>query len=238
MDYTVHGFSRQEYWSGLPCPPPGDLPHPGIEPMSLTSSCIGRQVLYRWSHLGSPGSPQSSQKAEEEESEWWDMRRTPPALAGFEEEERAISQGYRQPLEAGKGKESDSSLEPREEWSPARTLMLAQWDPPLGVRGPFVAPRPSHWDFWESRWWDGGLPCMTSVTVVELIKLCWKQERQYFWEQANKQELCLRGTGNVLDGGWGPGMGIQAVSITGKYGPSHTDKARGDSHLWEGYCQE
>ena len=28
------GFSRQEYWSGLPCPPPGDLPHPGIEPPS------------------------------------------------------------------------------------------------------------------------------------------------------------------------------------------------------------
>ena len=28
------GFSRQEYWSGLPCPPPGDLPSPGIEPMS------------------------------------------------------------------------------------------------------------------------------------------------------------------------------------------------------------
>ena len=28
-------FSRQEYWSGLPCPPPGDLPDPGIEPSSL-----------------------------------------------------------------------------------------------------------------------------------------------------------------------------------------------------------
>ena len=27
-------FSGQEYWSGLPCPPPGDLPHPGIEPGS------------------------------------------------------------------------------------------------------------------------------------------------------------------------------------------------------------
>ena len=26
------GFSRQEYWSGLPCPSPGDLPNPGIEP--------------------------------------------------------------------------------------------------------------------------------------------------------------------------------------------------------------
>ena len=28
------GFSRQEHWSGLPCPPPGDLPNPGIEPPS------------------------------------------------------------------------------------------------------------------------------------------------------------------------------------------------------------
>ena len=27
-------FSRQEYWSGLPCPSPGDLPDPGIEPGS------------------------------------------------------------------------------------------------------------------------------------------------------------------------------------------------------------
>ena len=26
------GFSRQEYWSGLPCPPPEDLPDPGIKP--------------------------------------------------------------------------------------------------------------------------------------------------------------------------------------------------------------
>ena len=30
------GFSRQEYWSGLPCPPPGNLPNPGIEPRSPT----------------------------------------------------------------------------------------------------------------------------------------------------------------------------------------------------------
>jgi len=28
------GFFRQEYWSGLPCPPPGDLPNPGIKPRS------------------------------------------------------------------------------------------------------------------------------------------------------------------------------------------------------------
>ena len=30
------GFSRQEYWSGLPCVPPGDLPNPGTEPRSPT----------------------------------------------------------------------------------------------------------------------------------------------------------------------------------------------------------
>ena len=31
------GFSKQEYWSGLLCPPPGDLPHPVIKPVSLMS---------------------------------------------------------------------------------------------------------------------------------------------------------------------------------------------------------
>ena len=34
------GFSRQEYWSGLPCPPPGDLPNTRIEPISLTSPAL------------------------------------------------------------------------------------------------------------------------------------------------------------------------------------------------------
>ena len=32
------GLSRKEYWNGLPCPPPGDLPDPGIESTSLTSN--------------------------------------------------------------------------------------------------------------------------------------------------------------------------------------------------------
>ena len=37
------GFSRQEYWSEVPCPPPGDLPHPGIEPVSpLSPASAGR----------------------------------------------------------------------------------------------------------------------------------------------------------------------------------------------------
>ena len=33
-------FSRQEYWSELPYPTPGDIPDPGIEPMSLTSAAL------------------------------------------------------------------------------------------------------------------------------------------------------------------------------------------------------
>ena len=44
QDPRSMGFSRQEYWSGLPCPPPGDLPDPGIKLTSV--SCIGRWVLY------------------------------------------------------------------------------------------------------------------------------------------------------------------------------------------------
>ena len=36
----VMGFSRQEYWSGWSCPPPGDLPDPGIEPISPVSPAL------------------------------------------------------------------------------------------------------------------------------------------------------------------------------------------------------
>ena len=42
-------FSRQEYWSELPFPSPGDLPNLGIEPMH---PAIGRQILYHLCHLG------------------------------------------------------------------------------------------------------------------------------------------------------------------------------------------
>ena len=43
------GFSRQEYWSGLPFPSPGDLPDPGTEPCGLPH---GRQMLYCLTHQG------------------------------------------------------------------------------------------------------------------------------------------------------------------------------------------
>ena len=38
-------FSRQEYWSGLPFSPPGDLPNSGIKPTSH-ASCVCKRVLY------------------------------------------------------------------------------------------------------------------------------------------------------------------------------------------------
>ena len=39
-------FSRQEYWSELPCPPPGDLPDPGIELTSLMSPVLAEEVFF------------------------------------------------------------------------------------------------------------------------------------------------------------------------------------------------
>jgi len=38
-------FSRQKYWSGLPCPPAGDLPHPGIKPASPVSPVLQADYL-------------------------------------------------------------------------------------------------------------------------------------------------------------------------------------------------
>ena len=46
-------FSRQEYWSGLPFPPPGDLPDPGVELMSLASPALVADFL-QLNHLGVP----------------------------------------------------------------------------------------------------------------------------------------------------------------------------------------
>ena len=48
-------FSRQEHWSGLPFSPPGDLPNPGIEPVSLMSpACRFLTASATWEALSSP----------------------------------------------------------------------------------------------------------------------------------------------------------------------------------------
>ena len=42
------GFSRQEYWSGLPCRPPGDLSDPGIKPACLMSSALAGGFFFNF----------------------------------------------------------------------------------------------------------------------------------------------------------------------------------------------
>ena len=42
------GFSRQEYWSGLPCPPPGDLPDPGMDPTPLMPAMLAGGFFTSW----------------------------------------------------------------------------------------------------------------------------------------------------------------------------------------------
>ena len=65
MDWTVAhqaplsmGFSKQEYWNGFPCPPPRDLPAPGLNPISY--------IYLYWQVgsllLGPPGKPLGGQR--------------------------------------------------------------------------------------------------------------------------------------------------------------------------------
>ena len=51
------GFSKQEHWSGLPCPPPGDLPHPEIGPESFKSAALSggfftTRATWGWGDVG------------------------------------------------------------------------------------------------------------------------------------------------------------------------------------------
>ena len=52
QDPLFMGFSRQEFWSGLPCPPPRDLPNPWIKPASPA-------LLADSLHLAPPGKPEN-----------------------------------------------------------------------------------------------------------------------------------------------------------------------------------
>ena len=50
------GFSREEYWSGLPFPPPGDLPDPGVKPTSFASPALTDR-FFATAPLGKPLEP-------------------------------------------------------------------------------------------------------------------------------------------------------------------------------------
>ena len=81
------GFSRQAYWSGLPYPPPGDLPHPGIEPESLMSSALADgffttsitwEILMQSERI--PRHPRKeNRKGAQEKELWWSV--VPPGIS-------------------------------------------------------------------------------------------------------------------------------------------------------------
>ena len=58
-DISVCGILQSDYWSGLPCPPPGDLPDPEIEPTSPVSPALAGGFFTTstiWEAPGSEGS--------------------------------------------------------------------------------------------------------------------------------------------------------------------------------------
>ena len=73
------GFSRHEYWSRLPGPPPGDLPDPGMEPTSPVSPTLQAGFLPLY-HLGSHGAQGDRPKSG---SCVWSQGRPRPAVRPF-----------------------------------------------------------------------------------------------------------------------------------------------------------
>ena len=59
---SVHGFARQEYWSGLPCPSPGDLSDSGIEPRFLVAQTVKRLPTMRETRFQSLGGEDALEK--------------------------------------------------------------------------------------------------------------------------------------------------------------------------------
>ena len=60
------GFSRQEYWSGQPCPPPGDLPDSGIQPESLAPPALADRFFTTADTWEATRGSEEASKAKEE----------------------------------------------------------------------------------------------------------------------------------------------------------------------------
>ena len=69
-------FSRQKYWSGLPCPPSGDLPDPGIEPACLTSLALADRFFTTsttWEAQGLGSGPRKTRPSAHMCTHWCDI---------------------------------------------------------------------------------------------------------------------------------------------------------------------
>ena len=62
-------FSKQEYWSGLPFPSLGDLPNPGIEPMSLASPELAEKGILKVGKKKKKAELEETEQAQEPESD-------------------------------------------------------------------------------------------------------------------------------------------------------------------------
>ena len=100
------GFSRQDYWSGLPCPPSGDLPSPEIEPKSLMSrALVGRFFTTSATQEALPHHPSKP--------EYIALPAFPiPTLDSLFPPEKTLNQ--------------DSQLQPRREQTPSRKVCGSQ----------------------------------------------------------------------------------------------------------------
>ena len=79
-------FSRREYWSGLPCPPPGDLPEPGIEPLSLTNPALAGGFFTTsttWEACGKHGRGKKEEAFPSGDWSWTSLSSLTPHLSFF-----------------------------------------------------------------------------------------------------------------------------------------------------------
>ena len=97
------GFSKQEYWSGLPCPPLGDLPDTGIEPVSLTSTAwIGRFCTTSASTTTAFLSAQSIEYFQRKDERWqWNGRQRADHKESLEFEHHEASLDFLQKFKQG-----------------------------------------------------------------------------------------------------------------------------------------
>ena len=109
------GFSRQEYWRGLPCPPPGDLPDPGIEPTSFISPAFASRFF----------TTSATWEAQCADTESW-IHTSPP----YTNSGRTLLYSWGESL----GETSRRSLEQTPRRNPERSLLISSLREPRGAK--------------------------------------------------------------------------------------------------------
>ena len=124
------GFSRQEYWRGLPCPSPGDPPDPGIVPTSLMSPALACGLFTTRATGG---------RAHSLSRVWlfatpWTVARQAPLSVGFSRREYWSGLPFTSP-----GDLPDPGVEPGSSVLQADSLPLSHWGSPDSCWGNFQA---------------------------------------------------------------------------------------------------